>query len=386
MLIDRVILLSTLGLRYRRVKAEERLSALDALRGLAALAVVLFHIPSALRNAAGVPPWLEVLFANGFLGVDVFFVLSGFVIAMSMRSGPWDLGFLGRFGLRRSLRLDPPYWTAICVEVFLGWLGVTYLNAPPYAFPTPAGVAAHFTYTQGLLGYPHISDVFWTLCYEIQFYLVLVSLVVLAHLRPIRSRISPRYALGAALLLLVGWSLLIRSGFLLSPWTGLALERVYQFGAGVLVYLCVRETVTVRVALTGLAAITVARLAGGGGKDVVAMLMACGVCYGSARYAIVNRLAQWRPLQFLGRTSYSLYLFHASVVGRVSSLALSRISLDAGPIIFAAVLCGAVLSSIIFSALMHHAIELPSLVFSRRIRLWVTPRPTGDGRDLTHVQ
>jgi peptidoglycan/LPS O-acetylase OafA/YrhL len=49
----------------------------------------------------------------GHFGVPIFFVLSGFVIALSLDGKPMSLEIIGRFILRRSIRLDLPYWTAI---------------------------------------------------------------------------------------------------------------------------------------------------------------------------------------------------------------------------------------------------------------------------------
>ena len=62
-----------------------------------------------------VPAPLETALKLGFVGVDIFFVLSGFVIAYSVREARITPRFLGRFALRRSIRLDPPYWITIAI-------------------------------------------------------------------------------------------------------------------------------------------------------------------------------------------------------------------------------------------------------------------------------
>ncbi|KAB1123843.1 acyltransferase family protein [Neorhizobium galegae] len=63
------------------------------------------------------PDWVETALLNGGLGVAVFFVLSGFVIAHSLYDKPMSLPEFGRFTLRRSLRLDPAYWASIAVTI-----------------------------------------------------------------------------------------------------------------------------------------------------------------------------------------------------------------------------------------------------------------------------
>ena len=80
--------------------ASGRLALIDGLRGIAAMLVVLFHF-CAVAHLADVPV-LGWLFAHGNFGVEVFFVISGFVIAYSVRNAQHTLPFLGRFALRRS--------------------------------------------------------------------------------------------------------------------------------------------------------------------------------------------------------------------------------------------------------------------------------------------
>ena len=89
---------------------KQRFLFVDGLRGFAALAVVLFHLLIAVNQTAGdwIWPVFEKLFSYGHLGVDMFFVISGFVIRLSVRNAEHTLGYLFRFAVRRSIRLDPP--------------------------------------------------------------------------------------------------------------------------------------------------------------------------------------------------------------------------------------------------------------------------------------
>ena len=152
-----------------------RLPALDMLRGIAALMVAIFHFytTSLLPERLRLPVWADAAFRGGYLGVDVFFVLSGLVIAMTLPESPITWKYIGRFALRRSVRLDPPYW------VTLAFASAIYaaLGDPPSA----RSVLAHIFYLQNILGFQNIVSPFWTLCYEIQFYLALVVLVWLGQ-------------------------------------------------------------------------------------------------------------------------------------------------------------------------------------------------------------
>src|SRR3954463_5453335 len=83
-----------------------RFRTIDGLRGIAALSVAIFHFNGALVRSTPnwIPHWAQAVASNGFLGVEVFFVISGFVIAFSVRDGEYSGRYLGRFALRRSIR------------------------------------------------------------------------------------------------------------------------------------------------------------------------------------------------------------------------------------------------------------------------------------------
>jgi len=158
---------------------QERFTLVHALRGLAALWVVFFHVSTAghisgLRSQ--LPSWADLFFSAGHLGVAIFFALSGFVITHSVAGASITASYIGRFALRRSIRLDPPYWASILFVVVAGYLSAQ-VKGEGFQFPTFPQTLAHLFYLQTLLGFPQINWVYWTLTYEIQFYLVLVLLI-----------------------------------------------------------------------------------------------------------------------------------------------------------------------------------------------------------------
>jgi peptidoglycan/LPS O-acetylase OafA/YrhL len=139
--------------------ASERVGELDSLRGIACLVVLFYHLK---------PHLLPI----GWAAVDLFFVLSGYLITrICLREGG-GTGFLRAFYARRALRIFPIYYLAIFAVVALGpWLPERcYLDGLPW----------YLTYTQNLSFYwsaraPRISpylDHLWTLAIEEQFYLV----------------------------------------------------------------------------------------------------------------------------------------------------------------------------------------------------------------------
>lgn len=98
-----------------------RIEVVEALRGIAALAVAWFHF----TNGGQLLPdgWLKDSGRYGWLGVEIFFVISGFIIPYSMLRGgfrfPRDVGV---FVAKRLIRLEPPYLVAIAIVIVLGYL------------------------------------------------------------------------------------------------------------------------------------------------------------------------------------------------------------------------------------------------------------------------
>ncbi len=166
--------------------AGTRLSWLDALRGLAALAVVYWHLG---RHAVLAPPpgtraWLDI----GKWGVVVFFLISGYIIPMSLERK----GSLRAFWISRGFRLYPAW--AVASLLMLGAMAVGLVATPPKLAGEPVtGVLAHATMLQGLLGVSNIVPVYWTLSYEMVFYLLVAGLFALGL-----HRHSAWYAAGLA--------------------------------------------------------------------------------------------------------------------------------------------------------------------------------------------
>src|SRR3981081_2743080 len=123
-----------------------RFTFVDALRGIAASAVVLFHAAegghiSALFDQA--PFGIQTLLRHGDFGVAIFFVLSGFVIAHSLRAEPLTIPGALRFMLKRSIRVDPPYWAAIAVAILFSTLASMIVSTRPAEANSAPQIASH---------------------------------------------------------------------------------------------------------------------------------------------------------------------------------------------------------------------------------------------------
>jgi peptidoglycan/LPS O-acetylase OafA/YrhL len=184
--------------------AAPRLGWLDALRGFAALIVVVFHLSPYLL---GPEPHAAVLrhIDLGKYGVLLFFLVSGYVIPMSLERH----GSLRRFWVGRLFRIYPAFLAACAVAGVLIAAGVLPLTRP-LRNESISGALAHVTMLTDLLGVRGLVRVFWTLSYEMTFYLMVAGLFVYGL-----HRFSAWWASGLALTALVTGPLLPDA--LLSP-------------------------------------------------------------------------------------------------------------------------------------------------------------------------
>ncbi len=153
--------------------AIEKFDTIQCFRGLAALGVVLYHASiSTTVFVQVIPAWCDAFLSNGFLGVDFFFVLSGFIILSSHYNDKKSLSALASYCRKRFIRIFPPYWP---VSVALMSLY--------YFFPdASAGPKTGFSLVSSLFLIPDISppalSVAWTLMHELLFYFIFATFFV----------------------------------------------------------------------------------------------------------------------------------------------------------------------------------------------------------------
>lgn len=344
---------------------QARLPALDIVRGLAILCVLMFHFRTP-TGSAGLDAVVQPILAVGWWGVDLFFVLSGFLVGRLILSESEATGAvdLRRFFLRRGLRLWPVLWLYCGTLLLLGGKNAWAMVWPVLLHVQNYGVDAP----------SHL----WSLAVEEHFYLG-AALFVPALLRRGGHRAVQRALLAIMLLCLTLRLAAIAVGV---PMLHLQWQTQYRLDApafGVLMasvsldrQIWFASLVRARGRWLALSAACVAMLAMGGegafrhGVGFTIAYLAGGACIlgmMDMRVATAPR-APAAALAALGAIAYPLYIWHASVG------AVVRATIAIPALAFA----GSLIAAIGLAAVLHVTIEQPAL--RRRDRTRTAPHVT----------
>lgn len=287
----------------------ERFRELDGLRGVAAVAVVWSHLTLDFSNRYPDDPATPVLVPWGAYGVQLFFLISGFVILLTARRATRPSDFV----ISRVTRLYPVYWVALTVSII-----VSVVFAVPHTdIGWPARIV-NYTMVQRLLLVPAVDGVSWTLAIEMQFYVLILALLLLTRMRLTAKVVVVTAACWCALSLVLslalgGWSRGLDPQLVITP-VKIVLNLVLVewgpfFATGMLAFLA-RHDARLRAPAIAAAAVTVAVsgiLHGWEQAAWVAVIVAVFLLVTQRRSTPV---LMWAPVQWYGKISYSLYIGH----------------------------------------------------------------------------
>jgi len=285
------------------------LRSMEGLRGFAVLLVFLVHYTTLVEPLLGRAPFEVELGAAlrtiGNAGVDLFFVLSGYLIyGLLIRKSTPFWRYLGR----RAQRIYPTFLAVFVLYLALAWLW-------PAENKIPAGVGNAALYLlqnllllPGMVAIEPLITVAWSLSYEFFFYLLVPLVIALSAMR----RWQPRQRI--AFLVFASAAGFVAAGIYESH------VRLLMFVAGMLLY----ELITLQTrrppAYSGLFALVVTVIALPALKQLgvpgvwryvllyLGFLLLCWECF--ARSGVAARLFSWAPLRWYGNMSYSYYLIH----------------------------------------------------------------------------
>jgi peptidoglycan/LPS O-acetylase OafA/YrhL len=314
----------------------QKIGAINGFRGLAIMMVILFHLLVPFTSSAPAFPgeldpngFLAIVAKHGFLGVNIFFVLSGFVLYLPYRTKKRAIDRLAdftHFYSHRAVRLLPLYYTVVLVTVALH-------------AKSPAGSHAWYLELGGLLStlfifvphgfMPPSNPVLWSVGVEIWFSLLFPLLILLIA----------RFGLGWVLLSsVVICSAFVVAGHLIAvdrigmfrPFVGGIFGSCYQFIFGMLacdLYVKSRNSVSARRfqsrgLLPGLLLMIAAIYLKDNGPWAVSILYATIFCAGFSMLLLAvlcgawsaNRLFEAWPVQVVGCMCYSIYAWHSAIM------------------------------------------------------------------------
>lgn len=319
---------------------KKQLPQIIFLRGLAALMVCFFHLFCGNVNLFPTTNFLKHIFSYGYLGVPVFFMISGFIICYSLPVN-YKLAQSKTFFLKRIIRIEPPYIASILLVILLNYVGSFYSHVPlQFSW---VDFFCHFAYLNNFGIGTYYNVVYWTLGIEFQFYILIGLLFSLVS----RSKTS----------LIVFMVALLFATFIHVNNMQLIFQYLSIFGIGILTYFYqfkkqVNKPVYIAFCILFLVQIYIYQH-----LDVF--------CASAFTLLVLNT---WNynhgVLDFFSNISFSLYLTHTIIGGKVINLGL-RFAHSTGEryLLFLAAL-GA---SIVFAYIFYRVIERPFIVMGKRL-------------------
>lgn len=295
---------STLSIQAQSKR--QHFGVLDLLRGFAALSVCLFHFTSGTNLVKLYSPILQHSFEWGYLGVEIFFVISGFVIPYSLWGTDYHISGFGAFMRKRILRICPPAYVSILL-VLLQWFLVGYLLHHPAArllALTPIQLSENLFFVIPFTHNSWVNGVFWTLSLEFQFYLVVG--IFYRQIFMVTS-LAPFLAWSIILSLIQYLPFLPQENFF-------HFSAVFSLGAATLLYkqqvLTGRQYAICLAIFTGFCGVQM-----GLWPATASLITALTIAFVKINHSIFS---------WLGKISYSLYLTHF-FIGATAEYLLTRI-------------------------------------------------------------
>jgi peptidoglycan/LPS O-acetylase OafA/YrhL len=325
-------------LRVRAISVAQKrshLPTLDGLRGLAILSVLCWHYSRLLEPAKNpITYYVTTVFNLSWSGVDLFFVLSGFLIGGILIDNRDAKNLWSVFYLRRSLRIFPLYFFILILFIFFLQDVPWPLDAPQPDNPIPLWSYATFTqnFLIGLKGTfgPNWLGATWSLAIEEQFYILLPLLIV-----SLKPRLFPWFVLGA---IAVATPLRIifyhadnafLSFFVLMPCRmdsllmGVACAIAYRSSDAMNFIKANRPLANIVIAILFYAVIVLAFFNSHpyspgmayGGYALLAALYSAILLVSIDDKGLLQKITTWAPFRKLGEIAFGVYLTHQIALG-----------------------------------------------------------------------
>ncbi len=326
-----------------------RLAELDALRGIAVLAVVFFHFTTRFAEKYGHPSPPLIHVPLGHYGVQLFFVISGMVIFLTLERTRSAADFV----VARVGRLYPAYWVALS----LTFAAITLVGLPG-AEASTSQYAWNLSMAQRFIDVHDVDGAYWSLQVELAFYLLMLGLLALRAL-PLIEPILIVWLLILSVDAATGMVARVAMGSrAVADFVGLY-GYADLFVLGIVFHL--RRTRGISPALLLALVGALAFHASQSTWESTAIVFVIAAVFEAAIRGRLGWLAV-RPLLFFGGISYPLYLIHQNL-GFVALRRLYGVGVPANLAILTVLLLVVALAT-----LLHHGVEGPGQTLAGRLR------------------
>jgi peptidoglycan/LPS O-acetylase OafA/YrhL len=361
----------------------QRLLAMEGIRGFAVALVFMVHYSTLFspwaQQGSATTSIAHFLWSIGHSGVDLFFVLSGYLIyGAALRPA---LNFI-KFMQRRIQRIYPTFLCVFAMYLALSFLFPGESKLPPTALSAGVYVTQNLLLLPGIFPIEPIMTVAWSLSYELFYYLTLPLLIIGLRM----TRWTPRQRVGCFVLLglaLIGFSFLVSAAYLrmLMFISGIVVyEAIHSFnawpslkrGGEAAVLLLFGLTFPLIYLLESHAGLFPSWLGVADNKGsyriiVLAVSFAIFVLAAFRSRGLLKRLFSWTPLRWLGNMSYSYYLIHGLVL-KFAALILKAVVAQDGTktALFWLALPVAFIGTLVGATLLFTIVEKPLSLVPRR--------------------
>jgi len=307
----------------------ERIPELDALRGIAALGVAVYHYTQRYDELYGHKtriwgdPWIWEFLPFGRYGVQLFFLISGFVILLSVSRAK----SAREFAVQRAARLYPAFWVA-CLLTWgvVQWLGLTGREVPAGTMALNLTMVPLW-FKSIAPGVWYVDGAYWSLKEELLFYVLIAGVLLMRvrrHALWVVAGLIGLHIVGADTSAWLAEGLGFRDAR--QMYSSFSLRWFSLFAVGIVLFECLmrggfrwrRHGVVLALAVVDLMPmqevwprVFAGRPGLGTWEHFGVVVVSAGLVWVAARYR--PRVLRARPLVYLGAISYSLYLLHQNI-------------------------------------------------------------------------